>query len=199
MEVKLKREFFQRDTLTVAKELIGKELVRVTPEGITSGIIVETEAYCGPADAACHSHRGKRSGRTGIMYGPGGYAYVYLIYGMYSCLNIVTEKEEQPEAVLIRAVQPVFGIELMKARTQTQKEALLCSGPGRLCQAFEITRGDSGKDLLGDELYVKDAKEEAIVIESSPRVNVSYAGEAAFYPWRFFAAGNAFDRKAKQL
>jgi len=184
--MKLERSFYERETILVAKELLGKYLVRSTEEGITSGKIVEVEAYIGPHDAAAHTFNNLRTSRTEVVYGPGGYAYVYLIYGMYHCLNIVTNTAEKPEVVLIRALEPTDGIELMKKRRKCEKLKNLCSGPGKLCIAMDITRMHNGIDLCGNELYLLDnskVPEENII--STPRINIDYAGEAKNYPWRF--------------
>jgi DNA-3-methyladenine glycosylase len=126
MATSLPRDFFLRDTLTVARELLGKTLVH----GQTSGIIVEAEAYRGPNDAAAHSSGGRRTARTEVMYGEGGYAYVYLIYGMYCCLNVVTSGIDEPECVLIRALEPVTGLDIMRRRRNNRPDLELCRGPG---------------------------------------------------------------------
>ncbi len=139
LDIKLKRDFYERETLEVSKELLGKYIVRITEEGITVGKIIEVEAYMGSLDAAAHTYSGKRSDRTEVAFGPGGYAYVYLIYGMYHCFNIVTNVPGKPEMVLIRAVEPMEGIELMQKRRKTEVLSNLCSGPGKLCQAMDIT------------------------------------------------------------
>jgi DNA-3-methyladenine glycosylase len=130
--VKLARDFYEQQTVQAAQMLLGKYLVRVHPDGITSGMILETEAYVGPEDQASHASRG-RTPRTAVMFGPAGFAYVYAIYGMYHCFNAVTEPEGYPAAVLIRAVHPCEGIELMRARRRKHDIRLLGSGPGRLC------------------------------------------------------------------
>lgn len=192
---KLGREFYERDGLTVARELIGKVLVHETKDGIIKGRIVESEAYMGEKDAAAHSYK-KRSpnGRTNIQYGEGGHAYVYLIYGMYCCFNVVANEKDIPECVLIRALEPVDGIENMKKNRKTDKEKNLCSGPGKLCQAMEIDRECYGMDLCGEVLYIEDAGEDIPkdMIEQSPRINIDYAGEAAEYPWRFTKKDSPF-------
>ena len=187
--MKLSREFYLRDGLTVARELIGKKLVTNLPEGLTSGIIVETEAYMGAIDAAAHSYRGKTE-RTKIFYGAGGFVYVYLIYGMHICTNVVANVENIPEAVLIRALQPVDGIELMKNRRGKKNLRELCSGPGKLSQALGITKNFYGADLCGEEIFIEPA--ENFQVTATKRINVDYAGEAANYLWRFVAAGNKF-------
>jgi len=187
--MKLPREFYLRDGLTVARELIGKKLVTNLPEGVTSGIIVETEAYMGAIDAAAHTYRGKTE-RTKIFYSAGGFVYVYLIYGMYICTNVVANVEDVPEAVLIRALQPVDGVDLMKLRRGKNNLRGLCSGPGKLSQALGITKKFYGADLCGKEIFIEEG--ENFRVETTPRINVDYAGAAADYPWRFVAAGSKF-------
>lgn len=188
--MKLPREFYLRDGLTVARELIGKKLVTNLPEGLTSGIIVETEAYMGALDAAAHSYRGKTE-RTKIFFGAGGFVYVYLIYGMYICTNVVANVADVPEAVLIRALEPVDGVELMSRRRGKKNLREFCSGPGKLSQALGITKNFYGADLCGDEIFIETTDFQTIV-ETTKRINVDYAGAAADYPWRFVAAGNKF-------
>lgn len=192
---KLSREFYERDGLVVAKELLGKTLVHESLEGKTSGIIVEVEAYMGPGDAAAHTYKNLRSNRTQVIHGAGGYAYVYLIYGMYNCFNVVANVSGKPEALLIRALEPVEGIQLMATRRKAEGKNIrsLCSGPGKLCQAMGITRVDNGIDLCGDTIYILDNP--PIVqdqISETPRINVDYAGEAVHYPWRYLMKDNPF-------
>lgn len=188
--MKLSREFYLRDGLTVARELIGKKLVTNLSEGVTGGIIVETEAYMGAIDAAAHSYRGKTE-RTKIFYGEGGFVYVYLIYGMHICTNVVANVENIPEAVLIRALEPVEGIELMKHRRGKSNLLDLCSGAGKLSQALGITKNFYGADLCGDEIFIETTDFRA-EITATKRINIDYAGKAADYLWRFVAAGNKF-------
>lgn len=191
--MKLTRAFYERDTLTVAKELLGKCLVHHSSEGIAAGRIVEVEAYIGPDDAAAHTYKNLRSGRTNIAFGPGGYAYVYLIYGMHRCFNIVTNTAGKPELVFIRALEPLEGLDLMKCRRKTDDVNKLCNGPGKLCSAMDITRDHYGMDLCGDALYLVEGGpvcEDDIV--SGPRINIDYAGEAKDYPWRFYLRGDRF-------
>jgi len=187
--VKLPRSFYEQSTLDVARQLLGKYLVRKHPDGTTVGRIVETEAYVGPEDKACHASRG-RTARTEIMFGPAGHAYVYLIYGMYDCLNLVTESVDYPAAVLIRAVEPVGGIEIMKVRRQTEQLRNLASGPGKLCQAFAIDRKLNGDDLCGKVLYLEDRGEAVSKVVTTPRIGVDYAGPWKRKPWRFLIKGN---------
>ncbi len=188
--MKLEREFYLRDGLTVARELIGKKLVTNLSEGLTSGIIVETEAYMGAIDAASHAYKGKTK-RTKIFYGAGGFVYVYLIYGMYLCTNVIANVENVPEAVLIRALEPVDGVELMKRRRNKNNLRELCSGPGKLSQALGVTKNFYGADLCGNEIFIK-AAEENLLVEATKRINVDYAGAAANYLWRFVAADSNF-------
>lgn len=194
--MKLKRDFYNRDALTVSEELLGKTLVHITEEGITKGKIVEVEAYMGAQDKAAHSYGNLRSERTKIQYGEGGYAYVYLIYGMHICMNIVANREAIPEAILIRALEPLEGIELMKKRRKTDNIKLLCNGPGKLSQAMGITKENYGDNLCGETLYLEDG----IVIPKSKilkskRINIDYAEEAKDYLWRFTIKDNPYVSK----
>lgn len=189
--MKIPRSFYEQSTLEVARHLLGKRLVRKHPDGTTVGRIVETEAYIGPEDKACHASRG-RTARTEIMFGEAGYAYVYLIYGFHHCLNIVTERIDYPAAVLIRGVEPVKGISLMKRRRRTEKEHNLASGPGKLCQAFAIDRSLNGADVCGEFLYLEDGGEPAPKILAKPRIGVDYAGGWKNKPWRFLIRDNGF-------
>lgn len=194
--MKLKRDFYNRDALTVSEELLGKTLVHITEEGITKGKIVEVEAYMGAQDKAAHSYGNLYSERTKIQYGEGGYAYVYLIYGMHICMNIVANKEAIPEAILIRSLEPLEGIELMKKRRKTDNIKLLCNGPGKLSQAMGITKENYGDDLCGETLYLEDG----VVIPKSKilkskRINIDYAEEARDYLWRFTIKDNPYVSK----
>ena len=174
--------------------MLGKYLVRKHPAGVTVGRIVESEAYIGPEDKACHASRG-RTQRTEIMFGQAGHAYIYLIYGFHCMLNIVTEKEDFPSAVLIRAVEPLKGIELMRARRGVDELTNLASGPGKLCTAFAIDRTLNGNDLCGKILYVEDRDEPSPKIAATPRIGVDYAGKWKHKPWRFLIKGNQFVSK----
>lgn len=164
--MKLTYDFYNREAHLVAKDLLGKLLVRATPEGTVKGRIVEVEVYKGTADSgdrACHAYPMKRTARTEVMFGEAAHAYIYLIYGMYSCLNLVCNEAEVPECVLIRALEPVEGLELMQERRKQKKPYALCSGPGKLCQALALTRAENGMSLCGDELYVEtDGAEEGL-------------------------------------
>lgn len=190
--MKLDRAFYLRSGLDVARELIGKQLVHRSAEGTTKGIIVETEAYLGHIDAAAHSYKAARTGRTAIQYGDGGYAYTYTIYGLHTCMNIVANRAECPEAVLIRALQPTEGIALMCRRRQQSSIRALCNGPGRLTQAMGITMRHYGMDLCGEELFVETSEDAAPQVFATARINVDYAGEAAHYPWRFVLRGSKY-------
>ena len=188
--MKLPREFYLRDGLTVARELIGKKLVTNLRGEVTSGVIVETEAYMGTIDAASHAYKGKTE-RTKIFYGAGGFVYVYLIYGRNICTNVVANAENVPEAVLIRALEPVDGVDLMKRRRGKKNLRELCSGPGKLSQALGITKDFYGLDLCGEEIFIETTDFRADVT-ATKRINVDYAGAAADYLWRFVAAGSKF-------
>jgi DNA-3-methyladenine glycosylase len=190
-------EFYQRDTKKVAKELLGKILVHKVRGKRIAGRIVETEAYLGVIDLAAHTYGGRKTERTSTMFMAGGHAYVYLIYGMHSCLNAVTKQVGVPEAVLIRAIEPTEGLEEMRRRRPVaRKDIDLTSGPGKLCAAFGITRKQNALLLTGDELFIEDApllKRSQII--ASPRIGVDYAEHAAEWPLRFSERGNAFVSK----
>jgi DNA-3-methyladenine glycosylase len=186
--MKLGRDFYAQPTEGVARQLLGAYLVRVHPEGTTVGQIVETEAYIGPDDKASHASRGLTP-RTAVMFGPPGFAYVYVIYGMHHCLNVVTEAEGFPAAVLIRAVAPVEGLALMAARRRLADPRQLTNGPGKLCQAFAIDRRLNGIDLCGDALFIVDRGERPAEVVATTRVGVEYAGPWKDKPWRFYIRG----------
>jgi DNA-3-methyladenine glycosylase len=171
----LDRKFYRRDTLEVARSLLGKKLVRQINDCELSGMIVETEAYCGQADSACHAHRGKTK-RNAILFGEPGHAYVYFTYGMHYMLNLVTEDAESPCAVLIRAVVPISGVEEMETRRK-RKGADLTNGPAKLCQAFGIDKVLNSWDLTsGKELWVENYREiPAKSIIATPRTGIDYA------------------------
>jgi DNA-3-methyladenine glycosylase len=178
--IKLPRSFYDRDTVEVAHELLGKCLVHVVHGEHRVGRIVEVEAYLGPHDLAAHSARG-RTARTEVMFGPPGHSYVYLIYGMHHCVNVVTQAEGIASAVLLRALEPMCNVE---GRTQ---------GPGLLCRAMEIDRRLNGHDLLSDDFYVADDGAPArIRIVKRPRIGVDYAGHWARRLLRFYVYGNPY-------
>jgi DNA-3-methyladenine glycosylase len=192
---KLPRSFYERDTVDVAKQLLGKYLVRKHPQGSTVGRIVETEAYIGPHDLACHAAKG-RTARTEVMFGPAGHAYVYFVYGVHYMLNLVTEAADHPAAVLIRALEPIEGVELMEHRRMTENRRNLCSGPGKLCQAFAIDRSLNAADLCGDVVYIEDRGEPKPRFLAKPRIGVDYAGKWKDKPFRFLIRGNEFISRA---
>ena len=180
-------EFYQRDANLVAPELLGKLLVSESPEGYTAGMIVEVEAYKGSCDKGAHSYKNKRTERTNIQFGPGGFAYVFRIYGLHSCFNVVTNEEEIPDVVLVRALEPVAGLTLMEHRRGCSTPARLCNGPGKLCQALHITDADYGANLLESRLHIapyRQVEENEIMI--SPRINIDYAEECIDFPWRYY-------------
>ena len=189
--------FFRQDTVELARKLLGCMLVHRTPDGVATGMIVETEAYVGAIDKACHAWQ-NRSERTEIMYHDGGYAYVYFIYGMHHCFNVVTGPEGEGNAVLIRALEPVTGINLMQRRRNTKLLRNLCSGPGKVCQALGITKNEYGMDLCDPASPLRLIKYRHIPDEQiavSPRINVAYAEEAAAWPWRFYVKDNLYVSK----
>jgi DNA-3-methyladenine glycosylase len=192
--VKIPRPFYEQPTLDVARQLLGKFLVRRHEDGITVGRIVETEAYIGPQDKACHASRG-RTPRTQVMFGRAGYAYVYLVYGFHHMLNIVTEVADFPAAVLVRAVEPLQGVALMELRRGTKARRNLASGPGKLCQAFAIDRTLNGDDICGQVLYLEDRGDPAPKFITTPRIGVDYAGEWKHKPWRFVVRDSEFVSK----
>jgi DNA-3-methyladenine glycosylase len=180
---KLPRSFYDRDTVLVAQDLLGKHLVHVVDGVKRVGRIVETEAYLGPHDLAAHSARGLTP-RTKVMFGPPGHAYVYLIYGMHWCMNVVTEEEGHASAVLLRALEPVANLE---GRTQ---------GPALLCKAMGITGALTGHDLLSADLYIVDpGAAPPVKIVKRPRIGVDYAGHWARRLLRFYVKGNPFISK----
>lgn len=194
---KLPKEFFQRDGLTLSKKLLGKRLVKKTNHVKVSGKIVETEAYIGPEDKASHAYDNLRSERTEVQYKKGGYAYVYMIYGMYYCFNVVVADKEKPEVVLIRALEPIDGIELME-ENKSKNEVNLCDGPGKLCDALKITKNDNGKDLTNDEIYITECENlKKNEIKSTKRINIDYAEKAINYPWRFIIKNNKYISKRR--
>ncbi|UZR95031.1 DNA-3-methyladenine glycosylase [Chondrinema litorale] len=199
--MKITKEFYENeDVVDVAKQLLGKMLCTNIDGVFTSGKIVETEAYCGAIDKACHAHLNRRTKRTEVMFGEGGHAYVYLCYGIHALFNIVTNKKGSADAVLIRAIEPVAGIDTMLERRKMDKTAYrLTAGPGILSQALGIDTSHYGTDLVDNLIWLEDHK---VVVDnneiiSSARVGIDYAGEDALLPWRFRIRDNKWCSKAK--
>ncbi|MCP4537330.1 MAG: DNA-3-methyladenine glycosylase [Chloroflexi bacterium] len=189
---RLNRDFFALDTLTVARELLGQRLVRILNNERLSGRIVEVEAYVGEDDQASHARPG-RTKRNAPMYGPPGYAYVYLIYGMHHCFNVVTESEGFPAAVLIRALEPMEGIKKMQDLRGGRPDLPLTSGPARLCQALDIDRHFDGIDLCASDalLFLEaDTLIPTDAIATDHRIGVRGDEEAVTVPWRFYVKNN---------
>ncbi len=199
--VKLDRSFYSgNDPVPIAKALLGKVLCTNFDGVLTSGMIVETEAYNGRTDKACHSHIHGKTERTKIMFGKPGIAYVYLCYGIHHLFNVVTNIEGNADAILIRGIEPVEGIEtVLERRNKTKLERSVGGGPGIASQALGITTKNYGEDLQGDLIWIEDRNIEIpdTQIISSPRVGVDYAGEDAKLPWRFRIKGNKFTSPAK--
>ncbi len=191
----LTEKFYRQDAITVARELIGKKFVRKIGEKKLVSKIVETEAYMGPEDKASHAYNNKRTKRTETMFGEGGIAYIYLIYGMYHCFNVVTASKGKPEAVLIRAVEPLNGFEIMRGNRQikSKRKEDLTNGPGKLCQALEIDRSLDGIKLTkNNDIYIEDIFEDNCEIEKGKRINIDYAEEYKDKLWRFYLKGSSF-------
>jgi DNA-3-methyladenine glycosylase len=190
---RLSRNFYERPTLEVARDLLGQRLVRVFNGQRLSGLIVEVEAYIGEEDRACHASAG-RTPRNEAMYGPPGHAYVYLIYGLHHCLNVVTEAERFPAAVLIRAIEPAERMGVLRAHRPGRPDDQLTNGPAKLCQALAIDLRLNGADLCrGETLFIEEGKhvaEDAIV--ATPRVGVRGDELARTRPWRFYLQGNRY-------
>jgi DNA-3-methyladenine glycosylase len=192
---RLSREFYERPVLRVARDCVGQILVHQSPEGVTAGRIVEAEAYRGPEDRAAHSFGGRRTARTEAMYGRAGHAYVFFVYGMHWHFNLVAGRVDEPHAVLIRALEPLAGIELMARRRGVAPSRVeLTNGPGKLCQAFAIARRHYGADLCASELFLAEGGR--IEVARAPRIGIDYAGAWADRPWRFFVPGNRYVSKA---
>lgn len=186
----LAREFYQRSTETVARQLLGKILVRKHSDGMVAVRVSEVEVYLGADDPACHTYGGRRTTRNRSMWGNAGHAYVYLVYGIHHCLNLVTVGPDSGQAVLMRGGVPVVGKPLARARRGSSiAERSLCDGPGKLCQTLAISRDDDGHDLCGrsSRIYVVDDGFEVreAEVQRGSRVGVAYAGEAAHWPLRF--------------
>ena len=199
--MKLGRDFYTRvDTLLVARELLGKVLVVPDAGGRrVSGRVVEAEAYVGTEDRASHAYGGRRTARTETMYAPGGAAYVYLVYGLHHQFNVVTGAAGSPDAVLVRALEPVEGVELMRLRRGVKDDRALTSGPGKLCRALAIDRTFDGADLTAGRVWLEDDgfRAEPAEVAAGPRVGVAYAAEDALRPYRFWLRGSVFVSRKK--
>ena len=197
---KLTHDFFNGDTAAIAQALLGKYLVRSRNGELLAGRITETEAYVGRCDKACHAYGGRRTARTEPLFLPPGHAYIYLIYGMYHCLNLVTEPEGEPAAVLLRAGEAVLGGDTIRrfrfgdAPWNAYRRKNFLNGPGKLCEGLFLTRVQNGMDLMGDTLFLCDdpadlglppPEKRRETIRTSPRVGIDYAEEARDFPWRF--------------
>jgi len=184
--------FYQRDTVTVARELLGKYMVYKKGEDILVGRVVETEAYLGKKDPACHSAKGKNR-RNYVMFGPSGHAYIYLIYGIHLCFNVTTGSQDKPEAVLLRALEPIEGLEIMRKNRGQKNIFNLCSGPGKLVQAMGIGMALNGTSVVeGPVKFYGCDKDKDFEIVTSTRVGIS---QAADWPLRFYIAGSRFVSK----
>lgn len=199
--MKLTQDFFvQEDVVKIGRQLIGKFLFTKIDGMLTGGMIVETESYKGAEDRACHAFGNRRTKRTEVMYQRGGVAYIYLCYGIHSLLNIVTAKENVPHAILIRAIEPFYGIETMlRRRGFSSLKTTLTSGPGSLTVALGIHLGHNGESLLGNRIWIED---QGTIIEdnqiiASPRVGIAYAGKDAKLPWRFRRKNSKWTSPAK--
>ncbi|OIV40402.1 DNA-3-methyladenine glycosylase [Flavobacterium johnsoniae] len=194
--------YLNQDVLYLAKDLLGKVLYTQIDGKITSGIIVETEAYFGVQDKASHAYGGRRTDRTETLYSKGGISYVYLCYGIHHLFNIVSSVEGEPHAVLIRAVEPLTGKDIMETRrNMSAGKATISSGPGSAAKALGIDRTFNKKDLGGDEIWIEDhgIKYTEDQIVASPRIGVAYAQEDALLPWRFFIKENKYVSKSNKV
>jgi DNA-3-methyladenine glycosylase len=197
--LRLNYEFYQKDAVQTAKDLLGKIIVRKYDGKTIKVKIVETEAYCGAEDKASHAHNNKKTKRTAPMFKEGGHSYIYLIYGMYYCLNVVTAAENKPHAVLIRGVEPLEGLNYIKENRQikSSKTEDLTNGPGKLSQALKIDKSLDGCSLVkNNALYIIDGGTENFEVGSSPRVNIDYAEEYKDKKWRFFIKNNKYISKS---
>jgi DNA-3-methyladenine glycosylase len=193
-------DFYQQDTVDLARALLGCVLHRRIGDELLSGMIVETEAYLGANDPASHARRGLRSERNESMYLEGGHSYVYFTYGMYHCMNVVAGESDLAEAILLRALEPLAGIERMKKnRPGARREIDLTSGPGKICMALAIGRELDGEPLDGPTLFITGQSREITgeEIGVSPRIGIEGSGEAAHWPLRFFLKGNPFVSRAR--
>lgn len=194
--------YLNEDVLFLANDLLGKVLYTEIEGEITAGVIVETEAYFGVQDKASHAYGGRRTSRTETLYRQGGIAYVYLCYGIHNLFNVVTGIKDAPHAVLIRAIEPLIGKEIMELRrNMSVAKSAISSGPGSAAKALGIDRSFNEKDLTGEAVWIEDhgIRYAADAIAATPRVGVAYAQEDAFLPWRFFIKGNKYVSKPNKV
>ena len=190
MKLKYPKEFFQKPTIQLAQDLLGCLLVKETADGLTSGYIVETEAYMGPYDRAAHSYNNRRTKRTEIMFSSPGHIYTYVMH-THCLVNVVSNEVDKPEAVLIRALEPVEGIELMKKRRGIDDLKKLTNGPGKLTKAMSITMNDYGQTFYDSSLYIAEGFYPS-AISTGKRIGIHNSGEAKNYPWRFWITDNTY-------
>lgn len=199
--MKLPKDFYTRpNVVQIAQELLGKHLYTCVGGVLTGGKIVETEAYCGENDKACHAHLNRRTKRTEIMYAEGGVAYIYLVYGIYHLFNIVTNSAGRADAVLVRAIEPEVGVEeMLLRRNMASVKPNLTAGPGVMSMALGINKQLYGTDLTGSTLWLEDKGLEldSASIAAGPRIGIDYAGEDALLPWRFWLKGNKWVSRKK--
>lgn len=195
--MRIERKFYMRDAVTVGKDILGKIIVKKTADSrIMSGRITEVEAYMGITDKASHSYGGRRTKRTEVMYKEGGYSYVFLIYGMYECFNVTAGREGDPQAVLIRGVEPLENKNLMQEKRKVKKEKDISNGPGKLTKALGITKEDNGADLTaGENIWLEDDGYKVKDIVETTRIGIDYAEEDALKPWRFYIKDSIFVSK----
>ena len=195
--MRLKKDFYMRDGITVAKDLLGKIIYKKREDGkIFSGRIVEVEAYPGINDKGSHSYNNKKTKRNEKMFEEGGIAYIFLIYGMYQCFNVVVSRKDDPQCVLIRGIEPIENKELMWEVRKVKKEKDLTNGPGKLTKALGITKEDNGEDLInGTNIWLEDDGYKIKDIIETTRIGIDYAEEDALKPWRFYIKDNIFVSK----
>ena len=187
----LNRDFYIKDGITLAKDLLGKILVKEIDGVLYKGRIVETEAYMGAIDKACHAYNNRRTKKTEAMYREGGYSYIYLIYGMYNCFNVTASIKDNPEAVLIRALEPLDNKDIMLKIRKVKSEKYIANGPGKLTKALGITSDDNNIDLtLGKNIWIEDDGYIPNKITETTRVGIDYAEEFKEKPWRFYISEN---------
>jgi DNA-3-methyladenine glycosylase len=195
---RLNRKFFLKDAIALAKDLLGKIIVRQVDKGVIKCRIVETEAYMGPDDKGSHAYKGKKTKRTIHFWNSGGHLYVPLTYGIHYCLNIIANTADKPEGVLIRAVEPLEGVEIIKTFRDTKKMVDLTNGPGKVTSSLNIHKDHNSLDLCDSEdVYLEDDGFCDFDTDRSVRIGIDYAEEYIYKPWRFFVKDNSYVSKAK--